>query len=287
VIGLSVTQLNLLVNQYLASGLAAGSISTLRVAQRIMQLPVGIFGVAIATAVFPTMNIQAEKRELKDFRRTFSLGMRAIFLITVPAGLGLIALREPIIRLLFEQGSFTATDTMYTAGALLFYSLGLFAYSGLQLMNRVFYSLKDTFTPVIIGVVTVGINIVFSMLLLPYMQDRGLALAYSLAGAANLLLLLIVLKRRLRTVDGFKIMKTLMIATGASGLMYAAVRFAAGYLAVALHFVPKINELIIVSAGIALGMAVYAVIVLLFRLEETKLILGMMRNRLPFLRFLG
>ena len=287
VMGLSVTQLNLLVNQYLASGLAAGSISTLRVAQRIMQLPVGIFGVAIATAVFPTMNIQAEKRELKDFRRTFSLGMRAIFLITVPAGLGLIALREPIIRLLFEQGSFTATDTMYTAGALLFYSLGLFAYSGLQLMNRVFYSLKDTFTPVIIGVVTVGINIVFSMLLLPYMQDRGLALAYSLAGAANLLLLLIVLKRRLRTVDGFKIMKTLMIATGASGLMYAAVRFAAGYLAVALHFVPKINELIIVSAGIALGIAVYAGIVLLFRLEETRLVLGILQSRLPFLRFLG
>jgi putative peptidoglycan lipid II flippase len=283
-IGLSVTQINLFVTQNLASGLAEGSISALRLAQRIMQLPIGIFGISIAMAVFPSMTAQVERNELINFKRTFSLGLRGIFLITIPAGVGLIALREPIIQLFFQQGKFTAADTSSTAWALLFYCLGLFAYSALQLLNRVFYSLKDTITPVAIGAVSIVLNILFSILLVRTMQDRGLALAYSLAGTVNMLIMIGILKWRLKTIDGFKIIKSFIICTVASVIMYAATRGTVTFMKGILTLAPKLNELIIVVAGIGVGVLTYSIIVLLFRLEETQLILGIVKSRIPGLK---
>ena len=119
-IGLSVTHLNLFVNQNLGSNLPSGMISALRVAQRIMQLPIGVFAIAIAVAVFPTLTGQAAREEKEQFKKTMSLGIRTIFFITIPSAIGLIALRVPIVRLLFEQGLFTPEDTNATAYALLF-----------------------------------------------------------------------------------------------------------------------------------------------------------------------
>lgn len=286
-VGLSVTQINLFITQNLASGLAEGSISALRLAQRIMQLPIGIFGTSIALAVFPTMNFQAAREEIRDLKRTFSLGVRAIFLITIPAGVGLIALREPIIQLFFQQGKFTAADTASTAWALLFYSLGLFAYSALQLLNRVFYSLKDTLTPVIVGIVSIGLNILFSILMVGPMQDRGLALAYSAAGILNMLILIVLLKWRLQSIDGFKMIKSFVISTAASGVMYAAVRFLVNVLQTLLPLAGKAQELIVVAGGVGAGVLVYGVIVLLFRLEESQLVWGMIKSRIPGLNFPG
>lgn len=285
-IGLSVTQLNLFVTQNLASGLEAGSISALRLAQRIMQFPIGIFGISIAMAVFPTMNAQATRNEVLEFRRTFSLGLRAIFLITIPAGVGLIALREPVIQLFFQQGKFTAADTAATAWALLFYCLGLFAYSALQLLNRVFYSLKDTITPVVVGIASIGFNILFSIILVRYMRGNGLALAYSLAGAVNMLVLMVLLRRRIGSIDGARILKTFAIACAASALMYAAARFTALSLSTWLTLAPKISELITVLAGMGVGVMVYGAIVLFFRLEESELVLNLLRRRIPGLSFL-
>lgn len=285
VLGLSVTQINLFVNQNLASGLAEGSISALRLAQRVMQLPIGIFGISIAMAVFPTMTAQVAKEEIKDFKRTFSLGLRAVFLITIPAGVGLMALREPIIGLLFQYGRFDAGDTLATAEALFFYSAGLFAYSALQLLNRIYYALKDTLTPVIVGAVAIAINIALSITLVQIMQHRGLALAYSVAGIVNIILLIGILRLRLGNIDGGRIIRSLAISVGASGIMYLAVRGTVLQLQNLLNFAPKMNELIMVVAGIGAGVLIYGVIVLIFRMEETRLVMSLVRNRLPGLRF--
>ncbi|MGE5370856.1 MAG: murein biosynthesis integral membrane protein MurJ [Solirubrobacterales bacterium] len=279
-IGLSVTQLNLFVTQNLASGLAEGSISALRLAQRIMQLPIGIFGISIAMAVFPAMNAQVARDEIDAFKRTFSLGLRGVFLITIPAGAGLIALREPVIELFFQQGRFTAADTTATAWAVLYYSLGMFAYSALQLLNRVFYSLKDTVTPVVVGICSIALNIAFSILLVPLMQHTGLALAYSLAGAANLLALLGVLKWRLHTIDGGRILRNFIIASAASGLMYLITRFSITRLQQMLHLSPKGEALAAVVTGVVIGTAVYAAVILVFRLEESQLVLNLVKQRL-------
>lgn len=202
--GLGVAQLNLFVNQNLASGLGPGMIGALNLAQRIMNLPLGIFAVSIATAVFPTMTMLAAKGEMESFKRTTSLGIRAVMLISIPAAGGLIALAEPIIKLLFEQGKFTAQMASVTGQALIYYCVGLFAYAILQVLNRSFYALKDTGTPVVAAVVTIGANIILSITLIKFMGHRGLALAYSLAGLINMLILLVVLKIKTGKMGGGK-----------------------------------------------------------------------------------
>ena len=283
-LGLSVSEINLLVTQNLASGLAEGSISALRLAQRIMQLPIGIFGTPIAMALFPTMTAQVARLEMVDFKRTFSLGLRAIFLITIPAGVGLMALRSPVVSLLFQQGKFNGNDVSLTAWALLFYSMGLFAYSALQLLNRIFYSLQDTLTPVLIGMVSIALNIGFSILLIPTLQHGALALAYSMAGIFNILALTIILRRRLKTIDGFKIAKSMIIFVGASIIMYAATSFTATELSAVLTLAPKVNQLITVMVSVVAGVMVYVLCVMPFHLEESELILNMFRKRLPGLK---
>ncbi|MGE5449991.1 MAG: murein biosynthesis integral membrane protein MurJ [Methanomassiliicoccales archaeon] len=286
-LGLSVSQINLFVTQNLASGLAEGSISALRLAQRIMQVPIGIFGISIAMALFPTMTSQAAQHEFSSFKRTFSLGLRAIFLITVPAGIGIIAIRQPIIQLMFQHGQFTSSDTLATASALLFYSLGLFAYSAQQLLNRAFYSLSDTITPVVIGAASIGINILLSVILVRFMQHQGLALAYSLAGLFNLLALMVVLRWRLKSIDGYNIVKSLSIALGASIIMFGATFLTAQYLQTVLAFSTKINELLVVVLAIGVGVGVYGGIIILFRLEETQMVMDVIKKRLPGLSLRG
>jgi putative peptidoglycan lipid II flippase len=238
-------------------------------------------------AVFPTMNAQVAREEIADFKRTFSLGLRGIFLITLPASAGLMALREPIIQLPFQQGMFSASDARVTAWVLMFYCLGLFAYSALQLMNRVFYSLKDTWTPVIIGILSIVLNRIFAYFLIPYLQAAGLALAYSLAGVVNIVLLLVILRWRVGAFGGGRIVKSLVISTGASLVMYAVVRFADLHMVNLLKFAPKVNDLITLVVGMTLGVVVYGVLILIFRLEESQLILNMIKKRIPALHFLG
>lgn len=284
VIGLSVTQFNLFISQNLASGLGGGVISALKLAQRIMQLPIGIFAVSIGIAVFPTLTSQVARGELASFKKTSSLGIRAVFFITLPSALGLMALREPLIRLLFEQGNFTAQNTLTTAWALFYYCLGLFAYSALQVLNRTFYAVKDTVTPVVVGVATIVLNIVLSIYLARFWGYRGLALAYSLAGVFNMLLLLGILWFKVGTIGGRKIMSTFLVSLGASLVMYAAARWSAFYLIHTLAFSDKINHLIAVTVGVTLGVGVYGLIALLLKMEEAQLVLGLVRKRLPAFR---
>ncbi len=284
-IGLSVTQINLFVNQNLASGLPEGSISALRLAQRIMQLPIGIFGMSVAMAVFPTLTEQVARNSIPEFKRLFSLGLRAVFVITIPAGLGLMALREPIIALLFQQGQFDAQDTLATAQALYYYSMGLFAYSALQLMNRVFYSLKDTVTPVLTGIAAIILNIALSVLWVKTMGHEGLALAYSVSGAFNLLLLTAILRKRLEHIGGGVLVRSLVASGFASFLMYMGAKYGAAGIGPWLTFTPKVNALIMVMTGMGLGAGIYGIIISVFHLEETELVLDIIKKRLPGIRF--
>ena len=285
VIGLSVTQINLFVNQNLASGLPEGSISALRLAQRIMQLPIGIFGMSVAMAVFPTMTEQAAMKNMAEFKRLFSLGLRAVLVITIPAGLGLMALREPIIALLFQQGQFDAGDTLATAQALFYYSMGLFAYSALQLANRVFYSLKDTVTPVLAGIAAIILNIALSILWVQPMGHEGLALAYSVSGGFNLLLLIALIRRRLKHIGGGVLVRSFLVSGLASLLMYVGARYGAAQVGSWLTFTPKANALIMVMTGMGLGAGIYGIIISVFHLEETDLLFNIFKKRLPGIRF--
>lgn len=279
-VGLGVVQINLFVTQNLSSNIGPGMIGALNLAQKLMNLPLGIFAVSIGTAVFPTMTILMAKGELEPFKRTTSLGIRAIFLVTIPASLGLMAVGEPVLKLLFQQGKFTASMVSATGQALTYYCVGLFAYAALNVLNRSFYALKDTLTPVIAAVITIGLNIFISINLVGPMGHRGLALAYSLAGIFNLLFLLVVLRIKIGKIGVSRMSSSFIVSLAASVVMFLVVRFTIDQLLGILTWHDKINLLVSVGASITLGVGVYAIIVSMFKLEEFQMVMQMVRKKL-------
>ncbi|MBI5571906.1 MAG: murein biosynthesis integral membrane protein MurJ [Desulfomonile tiedjei] len=196
-LGGAVYQINVLVGTMLASLLPAGGVSWLWYADRIVELPLGIFAIALGTAVLPSMSRQAANGDIAALIRSVSFSLRVIAFFTIPASVALVVLREPIVAVLFQRGLFSVADTEATAYALLYYTLGLWAFSGLKVVTQAFFSLKDTKTPVKASVVSVVVNLVAGLLLMGPMAQGGLALATSLAAAINVALLFVLLTRRL------------------------------------------------------------------------------------------
>lgn len=187
VIGLSATQINIFVNTNFAARCAEGSVSWLNYAFRLMQFPIGLFGVAISIAALPVMSRQVSQGEMGDLKSTYVSSLTMAFLLTVPASFGLAFLGKPIIRIIFEHGRFQAADTVHTAEALAFYAVGLFAYSSVKITVPVFYALKDTKIPVLASFLTVVTNIVFVSLTLDVLQHKAIALSTSLTMIFNFL----------------------------------------------------------------------------------------------------
>jgi len=202
VAGLAVTQVNVLISTFLASFLGVGSISVLYYAFRLIHLPIGIFGVAIATAAFPTMARQATRHSLQDVGATTAYSLRLVLFMTAPCMVGLLVFRVPIVQLLFEHGAFDRALTLATADAVFFYALGLGAYVSTRVLVPAFYSMQDTATPVKIGAAAVLVNIGSSLLLMWPLRAGGLALATALSSFVNLALLLTSLRRRLGGLGG-------------------------------------------------------------------------------------
>jgi len=215
----SVNQINIFVGTILASFLATGSISCLFYGMRFIHFPLGIFGIAIATAVLPTMSAQAARNETGAFRETLSLGLRLVFFIMFPAMAGLIALRVPIVNLLLEHGQFDKLSTARTASAILYYAVGLWAFAGVRIVAQAFYSLQDTKTPVKVAVLAMIANILLSMILMGPLAHGGLALASSLAAMLNIGLLTLQLRKKIGRMDGARIFSSLLKIVPASVLM--------------------------------------------------------------------
>lgn len=199
---LAVNQINIIVSNILASYLPEGSITYLYYSMRLVQFPIGIFGVAMGMAVLPTLSEHAVRGDIDKVKEDFSFSLRLLFFITVPSLAGLVALREPIVNLLFQRGQFDYAATQGTAEALLFYSLGIWSIVGVRVITATFYSLQDTKTPVKIATIGVSSNIILSLLLMGPMKHSGLALANSLASAINFALLFFSLSRKLKGVEG-------------------------------------------------------------------------------------
>jgi len=218
----SVTQLNIFMSTILASFLATGSIAYLFYGMRFIHFPLGIFGVALATAILPTLSTQAAKQEMREFRETLSLGIRLVFFIMFPAMAGLITLRVPIVNLLLEHGEFNRISTLGTAAALLYYSFGLWAFAGVRVLSQAFYSLQDTRTPVKIAVLALVTNMLLSIVLIQTpLQHGGLALANSLAAVLNLTLLTRSIREKIGRMDGRRILASLLRIVPASVVMGA------------------------------------------------------------------
>lgn len=218
-LGLAVAEINTMVDTVLATFLPVGSVSYLYYSNRLIQFPLGLFGIAIGTAILPTLSAQAARGEIDDLKETFSFGLRLVLFITLPATVGLITFREPIVRILFQRGAFTQVAAQATAFALLHYAFGLFAYAAVKVVVPVYYSFQDTKTPVLIAVVSMISNIVFNLLLMRPMSYGGLALASSLSSTLNLVLLMWYLRKKMGRIGGKIILSSCWKMVLASSIM--------------------------------------------------------------------
>jgi putative peptidoglycan lipid II flippase len=200
VVGLASVQINVFVNTLLASLLPPGSISYLHYADRVMELPLGVFGIALASASLPTMARQASAGNPRALAETLGFALRLAVFIAIPAALGLAILRTPIARVLFERGRFSAADTAGTAEALLWFALGLVGMSGSRIAAQTFYALQRPGVAVRMGVVAMLVNVTAAIVLMRPLRHAGLAAAASLAAYVNLAGLMWAARRRLGPV---------------------------------------------------------------------------------------
>lgn len=219
VAGLAITQLNVFITTLLASFLVEGSVSYLYYAFRLVHLPIGLIGVAVATAIFPAMAAAAQQSP-GELKKTLVFALRLTLFLTIPALLGLVIFRHTIIHLLFERGAFTRVTTMATAQVLLGYSLGLCFFVANRVLVPAFHAFQDTATPVKAGAAAVASNILFSLLLMGPLGAAGLAVATSLASMVNAALLIFLLRRHLGSISDQDLARSLR-KTGLAGLCMA------------------------------------------------------------------
>ncbi len=215
----AVYQVNVMIGTILASYLPQGSVSWLYYADRLVELPLGIFAIALGTAILPSMSRQAGAGDLEGLADSVGFAVRFIAFFIIPASVGLIILREPIVACLFQRGAFTYQDTQASAYALLWYTTGLWAFSGLKVINQAFFALKDTKTPLYVAILAVVINFIFGITLMSYMAHGGLALATGIAAGVNVLTLYYILRKRLIAIDEIKALVSLGKILAASLLM--------------------------------------------------------------------
>lgn len=199
-LGSAVYQINIFVDTILGSLawiVGAGGVAALYYANRLIQFPLAIFGLALAQAALPKMSQEYAAGEIERLKDTLSFSLRVVFLIMLPASFGLAILGHPIIKILFQRGEFTTLSTAITNSALFFYSFGLFAYGGVKLLAGCFYSMQDTTTPVLAAFIAAILNIILNLILMWPLKLGGLALATSISATFNFLILYILLKKRL------------------------------------------------------------------------------------------
>ncbi len=277
-VGLSVSQVNIFINTLLASFLARGSVTYLYYAMRLVQFPLGVFGVALSTALLPTMSTHAAKQDLAAVRDTLAFGLRLILFITIPAMIGLIALRIPIVHVLFEHGRFVAKDTAGTAAAVLGYTVGLWAFAGVRVVVPAFYARQDTRTPVIAAALSVLANVALSLALMGPLAHAGLALATAAGSALNFVLLLAVLRRRLGPFGGRRVARSAGLALLAS-LPIAAIGWGVSGLDIWQQPGRWLVKTALIGAAVGLSAGGYAWMQSAWKNEEAAMVWETLRRR--------
>jgi putative peptidoglycan lipid II flippase len=282
IIAASSVQVNVLVNSMFASQLGDGPIAWLNNAFRLMQLPLGLFGVALGTVALPVLARLAANQHMGQFRTELARAMRLSFVLTIPATIGLVVLAEPIMSVLYQHGKFTAQQTAQSAGALQLYAIGLCAYATMKVLVNAFYAVDKRRTPMLVSLGAIGLNALLCWLFVTYLGwgHRGLAASTACIATFNFALLYVLMHRHLRSLDTVLLLRTLlkvMLAGGVLGLAAWAGRhyWLADWATQA--FLPKTLRLF---AVIALSGAAFVLAALVLRVEELKTIVASLRRRL-------
>ena len=295
VLGLMITQINTLLDSLIAWGLAQtpegpsritwlggvpypmqqGAAAAVYYGERLYQFPLGLLGIAVATAIFPLLSRHAARGDRRQLGADLTLGLRLVLFLGIPASLGLIVLAEPLARLLFERGQFTADDTARTARMIACYASGVWAYCGLPVLVRGYYSLGDRVSPMKIGSLVVCMNLSLNLLLIWPLAEAGLAVATSVSAAIHAIALAATFSRHQSRLDWHTLKATAGRAAGSTVLMAAA-----GY-AVLFAIPPSdglTGRLIRVAVPLVAGIAVYCTVYSATGGREIGMLLGKMKN---------
>lgn len=294
VLGLTVTQMNTLADNFIALWLSGsaekghffqlfghqiayplweGAVSQLFYAQRLYQFPLGVFGISLATAIFPVMSADAAKGDFGALRETISRGLRGTVFIALPATIGLLLISEPVVALIFERGEFTSRDTAGTAFTLSFYVLGLSGYFAQQVLIRAFYALQESSIPAKSAVVAVLANLCLNLTLVWYLGAGGLAASTALCSYLQVVILATVLRRKLGpgilTGFGRALLQTLAVTFCMEVVLLGVMYALRGH-----------GHALQVSAAVFSSAGVFLLVARLLRVEMLSLLLGERRRRL-------
>jgi putative peptidoglycan lipid II flippase len=278
---LAAVQVNQLVNMWLATHEGAGAVSYLNLAFRLMFLPIGLFGVSIATAALPTIARHAANDDKAGIRGSVSQALRMMLMLNVPATFGLIVLAEPIISMLIGYGKKISGDDVHgTAQALMFYAPGLVGYSAVKIASPTFYALRDSRTPVMVSLLSIAVNIVLNLTLVQFFSYRGLALGTSLAALVNAGTLFWLLRGRLNGVDGRRVTVALVKILIASIVMAFVAWGVQHELSILWAGSAAIKRVVRVGLAVSAGLGTLVVMARLLRLEEFDYAFGRVFNRM-------
>ena len=279
VFGVAVVQLNFWVNTHLASKMIEGSVTGITWGLTMMLMPQAIIAQSVAMAALPTLSAQFVRGKIDDLRASLAVSLRGILLLAIPASIGLILLRQPVVALMLQYGKFNEASTQLISWALLWYSAGLVGHCVVEILARAFYAMHDTKTPVLVGAVAMGLNVGLSVLLsnwfhrIGWMPHGGLALANSLATGLEAAGLVILMRRRLGGLEGQRIIKGTTQAILATVAMSLALW---GW----LRLTNMQPAWLIGGGGVLLGGLVYGAVVLLLRVPEVHSVIDLVRRRL-------
>lgn len=281
ILGLSLPQVFVLINRAFASLLPPGAVSALDNANKQMQAPLGIFAQAISIAVFPTLSAQAARGDMEAFRRTLLQGLRALWFLTVPISVLMMVLSTDIVSILLQYKKFTAYDTRITAEALVFYCIGLFAFSSQAILNRAFYAVQDTVTPVVIGTLVTLVFVPLNWWLMGPLAHKGLALAGSIAAILHVVWMLHALRRKVQIPVGqlglpFARLVVASLLSGALGYV-VRMQLVSSLNHAGVH--PKLVSLLAIVLVLAVGGGTYLLLSRLLRAEEMDDALKALRRR--------
>lgn len=278
-IGIGVNQVNAMVDRTLASTLVEGSIAALNYANRLNGFVLGLFITSISSVIYPMLSRLSIEKNLKEFKSTVLASVNIIILIIIPISLGAIVLANPIVSLLFERGAFDNNATKMTSVALAFYSIGMIGFGLRDILGKVFYSLKDTKTPMLNGAMAMVLNIILNIILIRYMGHEGLAFATSISSIICIVLLFISLNKKIGYFGQKEIVKTLvksLISAIIMGLLTV----------VSYNFISStigsgfIEKSISLALSVGIGAMVYVVLIIVLKVKEVNILTSIIKKKL-------
>lgn len=279
VIGVCVNQVNTMIDRSLASGLGDGVISVLNSANRLNWFVMGLFIMTLTSVIYPTLSKLSNEENKEAFIDSVSTGVNSAILLVMPVSIGAIVLSSPIVRILFERGEFNEQSTAMTSIALVFYSIGMIGQGLRNILDRVFYSLKDTKTPMINSIISVILNIVLNLVLVKVMGYAGLALATSLSFIICSVLLFISLKRKIGYFGQDKILKTFSKSLVSSAIMGVTTYYIYNMLSSNLG-TEIISDIVSLGVSVLLGVLVYGLLILVLKVEEVNIVMNFVKNKI-------